>query len=215
MAKKSTGKVNRKAKEQSRALALTGEDHVSTSVICPHPKVCKNGTACVKKFLEEGRASETHTVTSRKSNGAMPESHAVPIDEPEHIPVGEAMRLAVEALGDVVIDNDLAPEQLRQLAACYEDVTRRQAAFNAKNDEAKTAKKSLESATNLLLEKVRTFTHPVALPLFDQTARESDHADMLAGAQDVETTSGEDAVTSRISRQICGCASFQEGARDL
>src|SRR6185436_19751425 len=102
---------------------------------------------------------------------------------------------AVEDLGEIVVDNDLAPDQMRQLAEVYEDVTRRQAAWNAKNDEAKVAKKALESATNLLLEKVRAFTHPVALPLFDKNEREADQADMLAAAaeQDPETVSGEDA----------------------
>lgn len=94
------------------------------------------------------------------------------------------MRRAVEELGDNVINTDLAPAQLRELGECYEEVARRQAAFNAKNDEAKTAKKSLESAQELLLAKVKEFTHPTPLPLFDQDEAEDDREDMLTAAND-------------------------------
>lgn len=120
----------------------------------------------------------SHRVTTFKANGGAESSMEV---APDVMPVGEAMRIAVEALGDITIDNELAPKQLRELADCYEDVTSAQAAFNAKSEAAKVAKKSLESVTNLLLEKVRSFTHPIALPLFDQAQAESDHEDMLAG----------------------------------
>lgn len=91
------------------------------------------------------------------------------------------MRLAVDGLGDITIDNELAPKQLRELADVYEDVARAQAAFNAKADAAKIAKKALESVTALLLEKVRSFTHPAPLPLFDHQQAEDDRDDMLAG----------------------------------
>lgn len=107
---------------------------------------------------------------------------------PSLVPVGEAMRLAVEQLGDVKIDPELAVSQLRQLSDCFEEVTRRKAAYEAKAEESKTAKKSLESATELLLEKVRSFTHPTALPLFDQAEAEEDRSDMLDGG-DVEPES--------------------------
>lgn len=109
------------------------------------------------------------------------------------------MRQAVEALGDVVIDDTLAPSQMRQLAELLEDVTRREAAFKARNEEAKTAKKSLESATEFLLLRLKEFTHPASLPLFDQTQAESDQADMLTpangdfGAADDDVLAGESA----------------------
>lgn len=169
--------AKRAKKAKSRNLALTEAGGVPTAVVCPHPKVCANGKACVKKSVAAGMATHTvlsHNVTEHKSNGALPEGHSVPVPAPETITIGEAMRRAVEDLGEVTIDNDLAPDQMRQLAEVYEDVTRRQAAWNAKNDEAKVAKKALESATNLLLEKVRAFTHPIALPLFDKTQAEAD-----------------------------------------
>lgn len=115
------------------------------------------------------------------SNGDLPSSMEV---APETVSIGEAMRRAVEELGDVQIDEDLAPSQLRQLAETYEEVVKAQAAFNAKAEAAKIAKKSLESITALLLEKVRACTHPVALPLFDQAEREDDHAEMLAAGRE-------------------------------
>jgi hypothetical protein len=120
-----------------------------------------------------------------KSNGSVEQPINVAPEPEEKVTIGEAMRLAVEKLGDVKVDKDLAPSQMAQLGECYEDVTRRQAAFDAKSEEAKTAKKSLESATELLLEKVRSFTHPSPLPLFDHAEAEDDRAEMLTGG-DVE-----------------------------
>lgn len=131
----------------------------------------KTTTRAKSPDKKAARSAGTRTV---KANGGLPEGHAEPVPEPTHVRIGEAMRLAVEELGDVKIDRELAPQQLSELADCYEEITRRQAAFNEKADEAKTAKKSLESATNLLLEKVRAFTHPKPLPLFDHEQAEDD-----------------------------------------
>jgi hypothetical protein len=117
-------------------------------------------------------------VTTLPSNGDHPSSMEV---APEPKPIAQAMREAVDALGDVQIDPDLAPSQLRQLSDAYENVTKAKAAFNAKNDDAKVAKKALESATDFLLERVKAFTHPAALPLFDTKQAESDEAAMVAG----------------------------------
>jgi hypothetical protein len=114
-----------------------------------------------------------------KSNGGLSEGHSEPVPEPEKVNVGEAMRRAVEALGDLKIDDELAPRQMAELAELLEDITKRRAAFNLKNDEAKTAKKSLESVTELLLEKLKSFTHPAPLPLFDTEQAEDDLEDML------------------------------------
>lgn len=122
-----------------------------------------------------------------------------PGDDDAKVSIGEAMRRAVEELGEVVVDDKLAPSQLRQLAEYYEDVTRMQAAFNEKSEAAKVAKKSLEGATNLLLERVRAFTHPAPLPLFDQTQAEEDHETMLDAvdathdAEDAEEAAGAEA----------------------
>lgn len=121
-------------------------------------------------------------VNTIPSNGDLPQSAEI---LPEPISIGEAMRKAAEALGDMVIDLELAPAQLRELGELYEDVARRQAAFNAKNEEAKTAKKSLESAQEMLLGKVKAFTHPAPLPLFDQQQAEDDEADMKAAGRGV------------------------------
>jgi hypothetical protein len=101
------------------------------------------------------------------------------VDPIETVPIGEAMRRAVEQLGEAVVDPGLAPTQLLELGALFEDVTRRKAAHTARAEEAKTAKKGLESAIEILLEKVRTFTHPAPLPLFDQKEAEADRAAML------------------------------------
>lgn len=122
----------------------------------------------------------TGTVTY-PSNGSLPSTSTVLVED-NKVSIGEAMRRAVEELGDRTIDSQLAAGQMVELADCYEEVVRRQAAFNAKNDEAKTAKKSLESAEALVLEKIRTFTHAAALPLFDHIERENDQAAMEGAA---------------------------------
>lgn len=119
-----------------------------------------------------------------KSSGSVDQPNLIAPEPEERVNIGEAMRIAVEKLGDVKVDNDLAPSQMAQLGECYEEVTRRQAAFDAKSEEAKTAKKSLESATELLLEKVRSFTHPSPLPLFDHEQEEEDRSNMLKGIEE-------------------------------
>ena len=139
----------------------------------PEPARAKTG----RKKWSAGRRN-TH-----KANGSLPESRAASPEPDEKVTIGEAMRRAVEALGDVNIDPGLAPTQMMELGECYEEVARRQAAYDARAEELKTAKKGLDAATELLLEKVRTFTHPAPLPLFDQAEREADHDDMLDAAE--------------------------------
>jgi hypothetical protein len=154
-----------------------------------------------KKARSEGKpktsAKRKHWSSQRgrtiPSNGSV-EAPIVVAPEPEpKIAIAEAMRLAVEKLGDLKVNDDLAPQQLRELGELCEDITRRQAAYDAKAEEAKTAKKSLESAQELLIEKVRTFTHPNVLPLFDETVEEDARAEMIAGG-DVEELGLEPAI---------------------
>lgn len=116
-----------------------------------------------------------------KGNGSVEQPVNVAPEPEERVNIGEAMRIAVEKLGAVKIDNDLAPQQLREIGEIVEDIARRQAAYDAKAEEAKTAKKSLESVTELLIEKARSFTHPSPLPLFDQESAEDERAEMIAG----------------------------------
>lgn len=122
----------------------------------------------------------SHRVNTIPSSGAPSTSAEV---APEKVSAGEAMRLAVAELGDVAIDNDLAPAQLRELGEMYEDVARRRSAFNVKADAAKDAKKALETAETALLERVRMYTHKPAMPLFDAKEAETDHAAMLDAAE--------------------------------
>ena len=131
-----------------------------------------------------GWKKPAHRTTTFKSNGGLPESREVAPDSPEQLTIGEAMRRAVQELGEVQISTDTAAQHLRELSDCYENVARAQAAYNLKAEAAKTAKKSFDSATELLLEKVRAFTHPVPLPLFDQKQAEADQADMLDAAKE-------------------------------
>lgn len=128
------------------------------------------------KTSKPARRSRVNTI---HSNGDQSSSMEV---APETVSVGEAMRQAVKALGDVKIDNDLAPAQLRAIGEAYEEVVRRGAAFNAKREEAVTAKKSLEAAQEILNEKVRASTHPTPLPLFDTDKEESDREAMINSA---------------------------------
>ena len=121
-------------------------------------------------------ASRSRTI---KGNGSVSTTLAASAAPAASATVGEAMRLAVEALGDVAVDAQLAPGQLRELGTCYEEIARRHAAFDAKAEEAKTAKKSLELAQELLLERVKAFTHPAPLPLFDAVEAEADREAMV------------------------------------
>lgn len=118
-----------------------------------------------------------------KANGGVTESLPVAAEPNETITVGEAMRRAVESLGSVTISDELAPQQLRELGTLYEEVASRQAAYDAKAEEAKTAKKSLEVAQEMLLSRVKEFTHPSPLPLFDTTQAEGDLAAMVDGGE--------------------------------
>lgn len=147
-----------------------------------HVKSTRRTLKASKPTSERARPVVRHRANTIRGNGAPATSREV---APEKVPIGEAMRRAVEELGEVTIDDSLAPQQLRELADCYEDVTRRAAAWFEQSELCKTAKKSMESAKDLLLEKVRTFTHPVSLPLFDQAEREADQADMLDAAGDL------------------------------
>lgn len=126
----------------------------------------------------KGPSMKNDRVNTIPSNGDVPTSTTV---APIPMTAAEAMRQAVQALGDVTVDDQLAPQHLRELATHYEAVTRAQAAYDQKADEAKTAKKSLESATAFLLEQVRAFTHAKALPLFDQKAEAAAVDKMKAG----------------------------------
>lgn len=132
---------------------------------------------------DDGAATEpvaSHRVNVIPSNGAPSTSAAV---APEKVNAGEAMRQAAAELGDVAVDNDLAPAQMRELGEMYEDIARRRAAFNVKADLAKDAKKALETAETALLERVRMYTHKPAMPLFDKVEAETDHAAMLDAAE--------------------------------
>lgn len=137
----------------------------------------------MKKKSGRGRKpkNDDARVNTIKANGGLPESRTI---LPEVVTIGEAMRRAVEALGDVTIDDSLAPQQLRELGESYEEVVRMQAAYDAKADAAKIAKKALESTEALLREKVRAFTHPAPLPLFDAGFVDAVDA-MLAGGGEV------------------------------
>jgi len=86
------------------------------------------------------------------------------------------------ALGAALVDDAKAGDQLRELAACYEVIADAQTKYTRKSEDAKTAKKELDAATNHLLEKLREFTHAPELPLFDGDERERDHQAMLAAA---------------------------------
>jgi hypothetical protein len=155
----------------------------------PLPKTTRAKKAAAPAKRKKWSASRGRTV---KSNGSVDEPIVVAPDVVETVTIGEAMRIAVEKLGDITIDPTLAVGQLRELGEVVEEIARRQAAFDAKSEEAKTAKKSLESAQELLQEKTRSFTHPSPLPLFDHQSEEDDRAEMLSGG-DVEELGTEEA----------------------
>lgn len=103
----------------------------------------------------------------------------------------KAVKNFAASLGSMKIDKAQAPEQMEELGTLLEDVAKAKATADAKADEAKTAKGTYESKVNLLLEKLRGFTHPKALPLFDQTQAESDLIDMTTRDQMVDVQAEE------------------------
>lgn len=141
-----------------------------------------------RKGSSKGKPKRTRSAgrtNTHKSNGSLPESQAVaPTTEPERVPIAEAMRQAEEALGTMSIDRDHAAEQLGDIASAQIDVVRRQAAVNARAEELKTAKKSLESARALVDEKIRMYAFPTSAgPLIDLATREADQEAMLDAAE--------------------------------
>jgi hypothetical protein len=118
---------------------------------------------------------------ARKKNSTPDNEPDTTAAAPGPVPIGEAMRLAVKNLGDVVVDDSLASQQLRELAGCYEHVIAMQAAWTERTAAAKTAKDSLAAATEVLMEKVREYTHPASLPLFDGVRDEADRSAMING----------------------------------
>lgn len=68
----------------------------------------------------------------------------------------------------ITIDADLAAAQLEELANLHADVLRAAHIAEEKKEAASTAKKTVESKTGLLMDRLRAFTHPPSLPLFDQ-----------------------------------------------
>ena len=98
--------------------------------------------------------------------------------------LGGAVSKAVKAfstnLGAMNVSMDDAPAQMMELGELLEDVAKAKDTADSKAADAKTAKATYESKVNLLLEKLRGFTHPKALPLFDATEREQDLKGMQA-----------------------------------
>jgi hypothetical protein len=99
-------------------------------------------------------------------------------------------------LGSMKIDKLQAADQMEELGELLEDVAKALGTSITKADEAKTAKGTYDSKVNLLLEKLRGFTHPKALPLFDQHQAEADLVDMTTRDQ----TAGD--TTTDVARQL-------------
>lgn len=134
------------------------------------------------------RKTVVHRLNTHKPNGGLPASQEV---APEPVAIGEAVRRAIEDLGDTIIDESLAPSQLRELAGCLEHIVEEQTRYDKKSEEAKVAKKSLESAQAFLIERVKAFTHPTPMPLFDKVQAEEDEKDMLDAAHGQGEPKGE------------------------
>lgn len=118
-------------------------------------------------------------ITNFPSNGDAPSAIE---PAPLRPTIGEIIRKAVLDLGEAKVDPDLATQQLRQLGEAVEEITRRKAEFDARSDEAKTAKKGYEGAVDHLVRLATEFTHPTPLPLFDASEREDDQQAMESAA---------------------------------
>lgn len=105
--------------------------------------------------------------------------------------VGKAVANFAKSLGEMKIDDDAAADQMHEIGDALEDVAKAKMIADDKAETAKTAKATYESKVNLFMEKVRGFTHPKSLPLFDAPAAEKDRQQMLDAADkggDVEKT---------------------------
>jgi hypothetical protein len=110
-----------------------------------------------------------------KPGGALPEASFAPV------PVAEAIASAQESLGEPKTDEGLTADQARQLSECSERVDRARKVYEDKREAAKTAKEALDGARDELERKVKAFTHPEPLPLFDGKQAEADVAKMVEG----------------------------------
>jgi hypothetical protein len=149
-------------------------------LVCEHEPACETADACAERVAPGAFGGTTHRVTTINSNGDLPTSQEV---APGPLPAAEAVRRAIEQLGEPTIDAQLAPQQMAELAGYYTEYARRKAEFDVKTDAAKTAKKGLEIATDLLLEKLRELAFPKPLPLFDAKQAEDDRQKMVAGGE--------------------------------
>jgi Sec-independent protein translocase protein TatA len=93
--------------------------------------------------------------------------------------VGKAVGNFAKSLGEMKVDHVRAGDQMEELGTLLEDLAKAKTSADEKAEAAKTAKATVESKTNLLLEKMRGFTHPKSLPLFEAAEREADQKNML------------------------------------
>jgi hypothetical protein len=100
--------------------------------------------------------------------------------------VGKAVATFAKSLGEMKIDDKAAADQMHEIGTMLEDVARAKGMADDKAEASKLAKQSYESKVNLFMEKVRGFTHPKSLPLFDAAEREADQKDMLDAAAEPE-----------------------------
>jgi hypothetical protein len=93
--------------------------------------------------------------------------------------VAKAVKNFAVNLGAMKIDKVAAADQMEELGELLEEVAKAKGVADEKAEAAKTAKSTYESKVNLFMEKVRGFTHPKSLPLFDAAQRETDQRSML------------------------------------
>jgi len=139
------------------------------------------------KTIETPKKRTGARIVNRQANGAAGPVMSVP--EPD-LPLEESIKKAIEELGELAVDESSAPKHLRELADDYHEVVRTQTILAKRVDAVKIAKKSVDSATAVLLEKLRSCTHQKPLPLFNVKDREADQANMLEGASSFGPISG-------------------------
>lgn len=146
------------------------------------------------------RTRSAGRTNTHKPNGGLSESMAVaPTSEPERVPAAEAGRRALAELGDLKVDHELSAHQLEDIGIAHEEVIRQQAILASKKEDVKVAKAAVKAAEDLRDEKIRMYTHPESLPLFDETQAESDHEAMLNAAEtggEVDDLGDADSITA-------------------
>ena len=135
-------------------------------------------------MAKKNAATEPKTRAKRAKTAVAAYTRRVEKKAPSAGPViKKAVKTLLASMGALEINDAQAAKQLRELGRDLEHVAQALQLAEDRKDSAKDAQKDYEALVNRTLEKLRSFTHPKAMPLFDAEEREADQREMLAAAE--------------------------------